>query len=70
MRLLPQAPVATDEEVLDMIDVRGLFARGIGCVDAHLLASLFLGPNITLWTRDKRLAEIAREHEFLFEAVH
>ncbi len=34
---LPQATVATDVEVLSLIDTQHLFGLGIGYVDAHLL---------------------------------
>lgn len=52
---LPQASVATDEEVLGFIDRHSLFGLGIGYVDAHLLAAVRLSPGTSLWTRDKRL---------------
>jgi hypothetical protein len=52
---LPQAPVATNDEVLRFIDVQILFGLGIGYVDAHLLAAVTLAPGTRLWTRDKRL---------------
>jgi predicted nucleic acid-binding protein len=56
---LPSAIVATDAEVLHFIEVRGLFGRGIGYVDAHLLAAASLTPGARLWTYDKRLLELA-----------
>lgn len=56
---LPRAVAATDAEVLGFIDARSLPGRGIGYVDAHLLASLRLTPGTALWTRDKRLASVA-----------
>ncbi len=56
---LPQATVATDLEVLTLIENRELFGLGIGYADAHLLAATLLTPNARLWTRDKRLATIA-----------
>lgn len=62
LRNLPQAAVATDVEVLTMIENRHLFGLGIGCVDAHLLAATFLTPNARLRTRDRRLATIAGRH--------
>lgn len=52
---LPQAVVATDDEVLRFIEQNALFGIGIGYIDAHLLASVRLSPGATLWTRDKRL---------------
>lgn len=59
---LPQATVATDTEVLTLIDSRHLFGLGIGYVDAHLLAATTLSSNARLWTRDKRLAAAAAHH--------
>ena len=59
---LPQATVATDDEVLTLIDKRQLYGLGIGYVDAHLLASTALTPAARLWTRDKRLALVAVQH--------
>ncbi len=59
---LPQATVATDLEVLTLIDNQHLFGLGIGYVDAHLLAATMLTPDARLWTRDKRLATVAVQH--------
>lgn len=59
---LPQATVATDDEVLTLIDKRQLFGSGIGYVDAHLLAATALTPATRLWTRDKHLARVAAQH--------
>lgn len=58
---LPQASVATDAEVLNLIESRHLFGLGIGYVDAHLLAATMLTAGAGLWTRDKRLAAVAAE---------
>jgi predicted nucleic acid-binding protein len=58
---LPQAVVANDAEVLDLIKQRGLMGRGIGYVDAHRFAGTLPTPEAALWTRDRRLAAIARE---------
>jgi len=67
---LPRSPAATDSEVLDLIDRRALMGRGIGYIDAHLIASAVLTDSAALWTRDKRLNQVAealniafREHE-------
>jgi predicted nucleic acid-binding protein len=56
---MPQAPVASHSEILAFVERRGLHGRGIGYVDAHLLASTFLSAS-SLWTHDKRLHAIAR----------
>lgn len=57
---LPRAVVATDAEVAELIESSGLHGRGIGYVDASLLASARLSTAL-LWTRDGRLARAARE---------
>jgi predicted nucleic acid-binding protein len=56
---LPQIHVAAESEVLHLIDLETLFGRGIGYVDVHLLAGLRLTPGTRLWSRDRRLAEVA-----------
>jgi len=56
---LQQVDVATQQEVLHFIGRYGLFGRGIGYVDAHLLASIRLTAGVSLWTRDKRLLAVA-----------
>jgi predicted nucleic acid-binding protein len=49
---LPQAVVASDGEVIALIERHRLMGRGIGYVDAHLLAATLLTPGARLWTRD------------------
>ena len=61
MRELPQMQVASDDEVLHFVEEKVLFGRGIGYVDAHLLASLQLTPGTRLWTRDQRLHGVAKQ---------
>jgi len=56
---LPQATIATEEEVFRFIEANGLPGSGIGYMDAHLLAATRLTPGAALWTRDKRLSEVA-----------
>lgn len=57
---LPAAVVASDEEVLLLIERDQLMGRGIGYVDVHLLASARLS-RCHLWTQDRRLAAVAGE---------
>ena len=57
---LPPADVASDSEVLLLIEREQLMGRGIGYVDAHLLTSAKLS-HCQLWTQDKRLAALAQE---------
>jgi hypothetical protein len=58
---LPAARVARDGDVLALIENHRLFGRGIGYVDAHLLASALLTPEALIWTRDRRLVDVARD---------
>ena len=60
LRALPQLAMAMDDEVLYFIERHELMGRGIGYVDAHLLASSSISGSL-LWTRDKRLREISTE---------
>jgi predicted nucleic acid-binding protein len=60
LQRLPQVPVLGDDEALTFIERRRLMGRGIGWIDAHLLASAALS-NTPIWSRDRRLAEVARE---------
>jgi predicted nucleic acid-binding protein len=55
---LPGVEVASHDEVLLFVESHQLEGRGIGWVDAHLLASAALA-RIPLWTRDRRLREAA-----------
>ena len=56
---LPQAIVAQHEEVVAFIEGESLFGRGVGFVDASLLAATRLTPGARLWTLDRRLRETA-----------
>ena len=56
---MPQARLADLREVRRMIEVRGLYAKGIGLTDVHLVASCLLTPGTRLWTRDAALAGVA-----------
>lgn len=52
---LPQATVATNEEVMTLINRHELYGVGIGYVDAQLLAATQLTADAALWTGDRRL---------------
>jgi len=60
LQLLPQAVVASDEEVLNFIDRHRLVGLGIGYVDVHLLAATRLTAGASLWTHDKSLRDVAK----------
>ncbi len=59
--LLPQVRVAQLHEVRLTIEARTLYSLGIGLVDAHLIASIFINPPTLLWTRDKQLRKVATD---------
>jgi predicted nucleic acid-binding protein len=58
--LMHHAPVVPHNDVVAFVRHRRLHGRGIGWVDAHLLASTLVG-RLKLWTADPRLAVIANE---------
>lgn len=58
---LPTSALATDEETLGLIENRRLMGKGIGYIDVHLLAAVIITDDAQLWTRDKRLGEIAAQ---------
>jgi predicted nucleic acid-binding protein len=58
LQQLRSVTVAEHDEVLSFIRVRELFGRGIGYVDAHLLAAAAI-EGCQLWTRDRRLHALA-----------
>ncbi len=64
---LPRASVATDAEVLHFIDRHALFGRGIGYVDAHLLAGARLTTGTALWTNDRWLHGVAVQLGLAFQ---
>jgi predicted nucleic acid-binding protein len=53
---LPAAKPATHDEALHFMDRHRIWARGLGWIDVHLLASAFLSDS-RFWTLDKRLAQ-------------
>jgi predicted nucleic acid-binding protein len=54
-------PVLTHHEVLQLVDRRRLWGRGLSTVDANLLGSVSLMAGARLWTRDKRLKSTGEE---------
>ncbi len=55
------------DETLYSIEHNRLMGKGIGYVDAHLLASVALVAGAKLWTRDKRLVHVAGELGYAWE---
>lgn len=58
---------ASHDEVMHLIAERGLTGRGLGYVDAHLLAAALIG-RLRLWTLDKTLRRLAVECGCAFAA--
>lgn len=50
-----------DQGVRHLVEERRLWGRGLSAVDAALLASVVVTPGVSLWTRDKRLRQAARD---------
>jgi len=60
LQTLPPAELASHKEVLQLIEDRRLWGRGLAWVDMHLLASALLS-RCGFWTLDKKLAGAAVE---------
>lgn len=58
--LFVRAPMIAHADVAALVRARRLAGRGIGWIDAHLLASALAGRH-RLWTADDRLAKLADE---------
>ena len=63
---LPHAPLVDDDEAIEFIRARSMVRRGIGWVDANLLASAIVGGS-RIWTLDQKLASAARSTGAGFE---
>jgi predicted nucleic acid-binding protein len=56
---LPAAFVASDAEAMALIENHKLMGRGLGWIDMNLIASTLIAEGGSLWTRDKRLRQVA-----------
>jgi predicted nucleic acid-binding protein len=63
---MDQAPLVPHAEVVAFVRDRKLNGRGIGWIDAHLLASALVG-RLRLWTTDSPLATVAKELGIAYE---
>lgn len=68
LQKLPQAPLASQEEVLFFVESNALMGQGIGFVDAHLLASTALGGASRIWSYDKSLTRVASDLHLDYQA--
>jgi predicted nucleic acid-binding protein len=67
LQALPEAQAAEQEEVMRVVERERLYGRGMGWIDAHLVASARLS-SAALWTLDRRLSRIASALALAFEA--
>ena len=58
---LAEIPIVADDEVLFFIEKHRLMGRGIGYIDAHLLAATARTAPSLLWTNDRRLMTVATD---------
>ena len=69
--LLPVVQQAGLRETMAFIERESLYGMGCGLIDLVLLASTLMTPGASLWTMDKRLAELARRYGVLYRVpVH
>lgn len=61
LQKLPRAQFVKDTEVLELVERKKLWGRGIGWIDMHLLASALV-TGYTLWTLDHALKQAAIEN--------
>ena len=61
LALLQGAEVADTAELFRLVEARKLYRRGVGVTDLHLLASALMDKTVSIWTRDRRLGQIAEE---------
>ena len=55
-----RAPTVSHDEVVELVRSRRLNGRGIGWLDAHLLASALVA-GASFWTADRRLVGLAAD---------
>jgi predicted nucleic acid-binding protein len=60
LQSLPQIKVTNHNEIIYFIEKNKLYGKGLGYIDIHLLASCII-DNAKLYTRDKKLINIAKE---------
>ncbi|HEX3661741.1 MAG TPA: PIN domain-containing protein [Acidobacteriaceae bacterium] len=61
LSFLVQAPMIGMDELFALVELRRVYRRGIGITDLHLIASALFDKSMLIWTRDRRLGDIADE---------
>ena len=66
LKKLLQVVVATNEEILRLIESKRFHGYGCGAIDMALLASVLITPSTVLWTIDRNLGLLAARARVLF----
>ncbi|MEE9333659.1 MAG: PIN domain-containing protein [Granulosicoccaceae bacterium] len=61
LKALPKLPNVPIDDVMTLIESSKIYSKGIGLIDAQLLASVLITPDAFLWTADNRLNNIASD---------
>lgn len=64
---LSQTRQASLNDVRELIEREQLYGLGCGLVDLALLASALLTPGAQLWTRDRRLLQLAERFRIAYQ---
>jgi predicted nucleic acid-binding protein len=65
--MMPTLPTVALADVLALVESKRLYSRGIGYMDASLLASALVARGTLVWTRDYRFGKVAQELGVLAE---
>jgi predicted nucleic acid-binding protein len=65
---LRSLPLLSNVEVLELVERRKLWGRGLSAIDTHLVGSAMVTPGARLWTRDRRLRTAAARLGVAFAA--
>ncbi|MES2684736.1 MAG: type II toxin-antitoxin system VapC family toxin [Pseudomonadota bacterium] len=66
-KAMPRIASVSDAQALAFIEWQQLMSLGLGFVDVHLLAAVITLPGSQLWTRDRRLSEVATKLKISFK---
>lgn len=67
LQKLPRVHVASNAEIMAMVEWHKLFGTGIGFIDAHLLAGMTLTADASLLTKDHRLHSQAERLKIAYQ---
>jgi len=59
-KMMRQASLVANSEVVEFVKHHKINGRGIGWIDAHLLASVIVASS-RIWTADRPLADVAQD---------